>query len=250
MPLPDRDVLGFIVVKRPQTFDETFEGCWCALQPLRTWRLWYWMHRARHVPAHATADPSCCGAADADGPPTYNRCTPLYPIHGCRLWRYGLGLHLIKGTPVPRSSVIDPKSDHLSFQVGRLHQAACLGQSCCGQSSRMVAVSAMGWPDAGLAAAPAGPRGILQCPAPITLYLQCSWLHPSPPTTLPPPQADSLDGVQAALRSRGIPFVRQVRMRAAGAWQRLVQCILWEGSCSEVHWPGQRGAARGSCHST
>ncbi|PRW57501.1 metallothiol transferase [Chlorella sorokiniana] len=76
-----RDVLGFIVVKRPQTFDETFEGCW--------------------------------------------------------LWRYGLGLHLIKGTPVPRSSVIDPKTDHLSFQ------------------------------------------------------------------------ADSLDGVQAALRSRGIPFVRQ-----------------------------------------
>lgn len=35
----------------------------------------------------------------------------------CRLWRYGLGLHLIKGKPVPRSSCIDPKSDHLSFQV-------------------------------------------------------------------------------------------------------------------------------------
>ena len=23
-----RDVLGFIVVKRPQSFNETFEGCW------------------------------------------------------------------------------------------------------------------------------------------------------------------------------------------------------------------------------
>lgn len=32
-----------------------------------------------------------------------------------RLWRFGLGLHLIKGTPVARPAAIDPKSDHLSF---------------------------------------------------------------------------------------------------------------------------------------
>lgn len=25
-----RDVLGFIVVKRPSSFDQSFEGCWCA----------------------------------------------------------------------------------------------------------------------------------------------------------------------------------------------------------------------------
>ncbi|KAL4452469.1 hypothetical protein ABPG75_008131 [Micractinium tetrahymenae] len=61
-----RDILGFIVIKRPQSFEESFEGCW--------------------------------------------------------LWRYGLGLHLIKGQPVPRSSCIDPKSDHLSFQADSLEE--------------------------------------------------------------------------------------------------------------------------------
>lgn len=59
-----RDVLGFVVVKRPQSFNESFEGCW--------------------------------------------------------LWGYGVGLHLIKGQPVPRSSKIDPKADHLSFQADSL----------------------------------------------------------------------------------------------------------------------------------
>lgn len=44
-----------------------------------------------------------------------------------RLWRYGLGLHLIKGQPVPRSSHIDPKSDHLSFQVRRGQSQTCRG---------------------------------------------------------------------------------------------------------------------------
>jgi catechol 2,3-dioxygenase-like lactoylglutathione lyase family enzyme len=57
-----RNVLGFILVKRPHTFNETFEGAW--------------------------------------------------------LWGYGIGLHLIAGQPVPRSTRIDPRSDHLSFQVG------------------------------------------------------------------------------------------------------------------------------------
>lgn len=59
-----RDVLGFMLVKRPQSFEDSFEGCW--------------------------------------------------------MWRYGLGLHLIKGQPVPRESRIDPKSDHLSFQADSL----------------------------------------------------------------------------------------------------------------------------------
>ncbi len=35
----------------------------------------------------------------------------------CRLWNYQVGIHLIEGAPVARPSVIDPKADHLSFQV-------------------------------------------------------------------------------------------------------------------------------------
>ncbi|KAI3438299.1 hypothetical protein D9Q98_000733 [Chlorella vulgaris] len=61
-----REVLGFILIKRPTTFNNTFEGAW--------------------------------------------------------LWGYGMGLHLIKGTPVPRSKQIDPKSDHLSFQADSLDE--------------------------------------------------------------------------------------------------------------------------------
>lgn len=61
-----RDCLGFMLVKRPETFNETFEGAW--------------------------------------------------------LWGYGMGLHLIKGQPVPRSKHIDPKSDHLSFQADSLEE--------------------------------------------------------------------------------------------------------------------------------
>jgi catechol 2,3-dioxygenase-like lactoylglutathione lyase family enzyme len=61
-----RNVLGFILVKRPHTFNETFEGAW--------------------------------------------------------LWGYGIGLHLIAGQPVPRSTRIDPRSDHLSFQTDALQE--------------------------------------------------------------------------------------------------------------------------------
>ncbi|KAI7838098.1 hypothetical protein COHA_008106 [Chlorella ohadii] len=45
-------------------------------------------------------------------------------FEGCWMWRYGLGLHLIEGEPVPRSSEIDPKSDHLSFQADSLEEVA------------------------------------------------------------------------------------------------------------------------------
>ncbi|KAG2434039.1 hypothetical protein HXX76_007767 [Chlamydomonas incerta] len=53
------DVLGFIPVKRPASFE--FEGAW--------------------------------------------------------MFNYGIGLHLVKGNPVPRDSKIEPKSCHISFQV-------------------------------------------------------------------------------------------------------------------------------------
>lgn len=51
-----------------------------------------------------------------------------------------------------------------------------------------------------------------------------------PATPAPAPQADSLDGVQAALQSRGIPFVRQVRARGG--------CLVRPAAQHPVHdWP-------------
>ena len=79
-----------------------------------------------------------------------------------RLWRFGLGLHLIKGTPVPRPAAIDPKSDHCSF-VG------------------------------------------------------------------------AVDEVQAALASRGIPYVRQEVVEGG----QLVSQVQWRGGA------GRGGAGRG-----
>ena len=35
----------------------------------------------------------------------------------CRLWRHGMSIHLIEGTPLPRPAAIDPLSDHVSFQA-------------------------------------------------------------------------------------------------------------------------------------
>lgn len=129
---------------------------------------------------------------------------------GRRLWRYGLGLHLIKGIPVPRSSEIDPKSDHLSFQVG----------SCLPQAMPLLAAAANGLIDGSASpcmqgsASAVGDRSTLLCDAlpgqPACFCYTCR--HAPLALNHPPdlfPQADSLDGVQAALRSRGIPFVRQ-----------------------------------------
>lgn len=36
------------------------------------------------------------------------------------MWQYGIGIHLIEGAPVPRSSTINPLADHLSFQADNL----------------------------------------------------------------------------------------------------------------------------------
>jgi len=46
---------------------------------------------------------------------TTNQPTTLSPSH--RLFGYGLGIHLIQGEPVQRPSKINPRGDHLSFQV-------------------------------------------------------------------------------------------------------------------------------------
>ena len=34
-----------------------------------------------------------------------------------RLFNYGIGIHLIEGTPEPRSKELKAEADHLSFQV-------------------------------------------------------------------------------------------------------------------------------------
>jgi len=41
-----------------------------------------------------------------------------------RLFNYGLGIHLIEGTPEPRSTELKADADHLSFQVGAVHSTA------------------------------------------------------------------------------------------------------------------------------
>lgn len=39
----------------------------------------------------------------------------------CRLFNYGVGIHLISGQPQRRSRDINPEDDHLSFQVRSCH---------------------------------------------------------------------------------------------------------------------------------
>lgn len=72
------------------------------------------------------AGPALLASTPALGPPCFYPCPVLQvkrpetfneTFEGAWLWGYGMGLHLIKGQPVPRSKHIDPKSDHLSFQV-------------------------------------------------------------------------------------------------------------------------------------
>lgn len=36
---------------------------------------------------------------------------------GCRLFHQGIGLHLIEGQPLEKPAEIDPRADHISFQV-------------------------------------------------------------------------------------------------------------------------------------
>mmetsp|Transcript_27675 Transcript_27675/g.70485 ORF Transcript_27675/g.70485 Transcript_27675/m.70485 type:complete len:216 (-) Transcript_27675:1062-1709(-) len=40
-----------------------------------------------------------------------------FDFEGAWLFNYGIGIHLIRGNPLPRSTTIVPKSDHLSFQA-------------------------------------------------------------------------------------------------------------------------------------
>ena len=52
------------------------------------------------------------------------RCTPACLLTFppcCRLFAYGVGIHLISGQPQRRSRDINPEDDHLSFQVRSCH---------------------------------------------------------------------------------------------------------------------------------
>lgn len=124
-----RDVLGFTVVKRPSSFD--FGGS-CKLRG-----------RAGSVPAPAALLTG--GGAGRWLPSQLKhflpRRTPPQAVSTtgpCRagLFSYNVGIHLIEGQPVPRSSEIDPKSDHLSFQagVGALGGVVLAPQSWWGRS--------------------------------------------------------------------------------------------------------------------
>lgn len=121
-----RDVLGFFEIKRPSAFD--FEGAW-------------WVRVCVLVcgglgPVLA---PSCCRTSTQalqTAAPCVSSLTPPPPAaartfhtRSDRLFNYGIGIHLIKGEPVARGAAINPKSDHVSFQVGRGEGGAyCLGK--------------------------------------------------------------------------------------------------------------------------
>jgi catechol 2,3-dioxygenase-like lactoylglutathione lyase family enzyme len=164
-----REVLGFILIKRPTTFNNTFEGAW--------------------------------------------------------LWGYGMGLHLIKGTPVPRSKQIDPKSDHLSFQVRRRAAAAPRGMPCTNTELC---------------------HALLAQPPLLIPALRCVCL-----------QADSLDEVEAQLRARGVPYCRQTVVEDGLEVNQCffldcdnnmieVGCLLLRGGC--LHGVGKRwGTSVGKC---
>ena len=64
-------------------------------------------------------------AGQVKRPATFNETFAGSWLHG-----YGIGLHLIKGEPVTRSSHIDPKSDHLSFQADSLEDVAAQLAAC------------------------------------------------------------------------------------------------------------------------
>ncbi|GFR52073.1 hypothetical protein Agub_g14596 [Astrephomene gubernaculifera] len=45
-----------------------------------------------------------------------------FDFEGAWLFNYGVGLHLIKGSPLPRSSDVNPMSCHISFQAASLEE--------------------------------------------------------------------------------------------------------------------------------
>ena len=100
------------------------------------------------LPNWEVADGTCGGSGPACLRPDSSTGSSA---PSCRLWRYGLGLHLIEGEPVPRSSQIDPSEP--------LSSCCCCCCCCCGRVQQ-----AHAWPKAG------GPAGDSSLP-----LLVCRW---------------------------------------------------------------------------
>lgn len=136
------DLLGFIPVQRPQSLEEKFEGCWWVLggrvRPVGAGGgCWAGAGPASLpllllLPNWEAADGTGCGSGPAClGPDCSTGSSAPTSPPSCRLWRYGLGLHLIEGEPVPRSSQIDPSEPLSSCCCSgwRVQQAHSLQQA-------------------------------------------------------------------------------------------------------------------------
>lgn len=108
------DVLGFLLIKRPSSFK--FNGAWL-------------------VPYFASLPFSVLYISHAILCPLF--CLNEYLIKGynfcgCRLYNYGIGIHLIENpnidefdTSMIESRPINPKDNHISFQVIKLCLLIC-----------------------------------------------------------------------------------------------------------------------------
>ena len=56
-----------------------------------------------------------------------------YPVTTFRLFGYNVGIHLLEGEPLRRSTEINPRDDHMSFQVNFLYCiVTCVCVPACG----------------------------------------------------------------------------------------------------------------------
>ena len=101
-----QDVLGFTEVRRPSCFD--FDGSWCVGKK---------EGGRGHSFSAAAAARRALALFSLTPPP------PHSPPPNDRLFGYGLGLHLIHGEPQERPATINPRGDHLSFQVREREEA-------------------------------------------------------------------------------------------------------------------------------
>ena len=123
-----RDVLGFVPIRRPGSFD--FDGAWCVTASRASFP---WLDL---FPFYCLLHPSAIGIASsaarrcmqhADVELTTDRCVRIY----CRLFNYGIGIHLLQAedpeSMPPKKTEINPKDNHISFQVCMHgHHAAAL----------------------------------------------------------------------------------------------------------------------------
>ncbi len=121
-----RDVLGFHEVKRPSSFE--FEGAWQVSRKQGSWhaKIRDCTRFSASRTLRSIEGAEYTAAAFAARVAGARRCSEASRpgfrwdgewIRPCRLFNYGVGIHLIAGQPLARNKQIDPKADHLSFQV-------------------------------------------------------------------------------------------------------------------------------------